>query len=64
MKKINLADVNKTICDREKGKREVNIAQVADVMAALGSYMRSVGPVRAFRIFLAIRSRAGVQSKS
>jgi hypothetical protein len=56
---MNLNQLAESICKLEDGKKEVNIAQVKDCIAALGTILRGMSFWKAFLVFLAIRNRAG-----
>jgi hypothetical protein len=57
--KINLNTLAVDICSEEGKRKGVNIANMKEVIGALGRTLRSYGPFKAFLVFVAIYKRAG-----
>lgn len=57
--KINLHALAAVIAVREGGKQNITIAQIKDVLAALGNHLRALGWRRAFWVCWEIYCRAG-----
>ena len=62
--KANLNELAKRLTVYEGGKKNLTIAQVKDVLAALGDVFREVGLIKAFIYLVAIYNRAGKNSKN
>lgn len=60
---INLNKLAVAICEKEGGKANLTIAQVKDVLAAMGEHWRTVAPEVAASEYAAIVERAGLKSK-
>ncbi len=60
---VNLNKLADALTDLEGGKTNLTIAQVKDVIAALGEHWRGVLPEQAAAEFAAIIAKAGLRSK-
>jgi hypothetical protein len=58
--KANLNMVANAVTDLEGGAQQVNLPQVKDVLAAYGTYLRSLSWRRRRAVEKAIRQRAGM----
>ena len=60
---VNLNRLANELCDIEDGKTDLTVAQIKDVLAALGERWRSLPTEQASAEFAAIVARAGLKSK-